>query len=168
MLVNDIIISTLIIFNDIVEVFDSNHVYLQSNAIKQLITMRAKDKKRSIIIFLAAAIAFPILMIWNPGFERPYNYLFCVFIVSALIHIIDKIWKWEEADSDKQPSEYYGRSNKKYLFDPFNLASGHNGLHIRKDDSDYKTHSYKAIIIVFSCFLIIGLTIVLLFHFKII
>lgn len=82
MLVNDIIISTLIIFNDIVEVFDSNNVYLQSNAIKQLITMRAKDKKRSIIIFLAAAIAFPIIM-WIPRFERPYNF-FSAFLLSVL------------------------------------------------------------------------------------
>jgi len=74
--------------------------------------MRAKTKKNLIIQLILIAILLPVLFVWNPG--KSGRILKPVFMgVAAVLYVlIDRVWKWKEADEDEKPLWFEEKKTK--------------------------------------------------------
>ncbi|MCR4612783.1 MAG: hypothetical protein K5778_02140 [Bacteroidaceae bacterium] len=69
--------------------------------------MRAKTKKDLILQLIIVAIILPLIFWWHPTGEYRFIFKWGAIILSSLLYfVLNRVWKWKEADEDEKPLWY--------------------------------------------------------------
>lgn len=69
--------------------------------------MRAKTKKDLVIQAIIGALIVYVLFIWHPDYHYKGVIKIVATVLAAMLYgVINKLWKWKEADEDDEPLWY--------------------------------------------------------------